>query len=162
MTSQRQLPARSTSGNLLRFKWAAFSAVVVFVVLYSLDVWLSHHGWRHELRFFDNFLLAGLVFVLAISQQIRHERELQRHRKTMATIADMNHHTRNALQVIVNRSAQSIADAQAIEDIRQAVARIDWCLREVLPNTEEPVSAKRPVGNSGQVRPAARSQAGPA
>ncbi len=132
---------------------------MVFVALYSLDLWLSHHGWRHEVRFLDNFLLAALVFVLAVTQQIRHERELARHRKTISTIAEMNHHTRNALQVIVNRSSQSIADSQAVEDIRQAVARIDWCLREVLPNTQEPVPGKRPVASS-ETKPAVRSQAG--
>ncbi len=160
MTSEAQVSPPKHS--LLRFKWAAFSAVIVFAALYSLDAWLSHHGWRRELRFVDNFLLAGLVFVLGVTEQIRHERELQRHRKTISTIADMNHHTRNALQVIVNRSSQSIADSQAIEDIRQAVARIDWCLREVLPNTEEPAPGKRPVAASSSAKAAARSQAGPA
>lgn len=55
----------------------------------------------------------------------------------MGVIADMNHHTRNALQVIVSRSVLSIADSAAIGDIQQAVRRIDWCLREILPNAEE-------------------------
>ncbi len=161
MTTQPQASGSSGTKSLLRFKWAAFSAVAVFVALYWLDLWFSHHGWRREVRFLDNFLVAALVLLLAITQQIRHERELARHRKTISAIAEINHHTRNALQIIVNRSSQSIADTQAIEDVRQAVSRIDWCLREVLPNTQEPTPGKRPVaGAEKQAR--VRSQAGQA
>lgn len=60
----------------------------------------------------------------------------------MGIIADMNHHTRNALQVIVSRSVLSMADSAAIEDIRQAVGRIDWCLREILPGADETTALK--------------------
>jgi hypothetical protein len=162
MTPSSQSVGLPSRKNLLRFKWAAFSAAVVFATLYWLDAWLSHHGWRRELRFGDNLLLAALVFVLFVTQQLRHERELERHRLAIATIAEMNHHIRNALQVIVNRSAQTIADAQAIEDIRQAVARIDWCLREVLPGAGEPFPGKRPVSDAGNTQPTAKSRARPA
>ena len=62
---------------------------------------------------------------------------MRRQRQLMTIIADMNHHTRNALQVIVSRSTQSIPDPTAIDDIRQAVRRIDWCLREILPGADE-------------------------
>jgi hypothetical protein len=118
----------------LRFKGAAFSAVVVFVAVYWIDVWFAHHGLRPEATLLDDCLLGALAFVLGVTQQLRHDRELERHRQVMGMIADMNHHTRNALQVIVSRSVLSMADAKAVEDIRQAVGRIDWCLREILPN----------------------------
>jgi hypothetical protein len=159
MTPEANRSAASASKEFLRFKWAAFSAVIVFSALYGIDGWFGRHGWRRELTFLDNFLLAGVVFVLAVTQQIRHERELQRHRKIIETIAETNHHTRNALQVIVNRSAQTIADSGAIEGIRQAVNRIDWCLREVLPHAGEPISGKRPVTTAGPPKRPARSQA---
>jgi hypothetical protein len=42
----------------------------------------------------------------------------------------MNHHIRNALQVIVYPSPSAEEAAQRIGD---AIARIDWALREVLP-----------------------------
>lgn len=129
--------AQSLLATGLRFKWAVFSAVVIFVAVYWIDAWLAHHGLRRDATLLDNFLLSGLVLALGIAQQLRHERQLQRHRQLMAVIADMNHHTRNALQVIVSRSALSIADSEAIGDIQQAVRRIDWCLREVLPNADE-------------------------
>ncbi len=126
----------------LRFKWAAFSAIVVFAAVYWVDAWFVRHGLRRDAPLVDNFLLSGLVFALGIAQQLRHERQLKRHRQLMGIIADMNHHTRNALQVIVSRSVLSMADSNAVEDIRQAVRRIDWCLREVLPNADETAARK--------------------
>jgi len=128
----------------LRFKWAAFSAMLIFVAVYWIDAWLSHHGLRRDATLLDNCLLSALVLALGIAEQLRHERQLKRHRQLMGIIADMNHHTRNALQVIVSRSVLSMADSNAIEDISQAVGRIDWCLREVLPNADE-AAPKRPT-----------------
>jgi hypothetical protein len=128
---------RGSLAGVLRFKWAAFSAIVIFIGVYWIDAWFFRHGLRRDATLLDNFLLSGLVLALGIAQQLRHERELKRHRQLMGVIADMNHHTRNALQVIVSRSVLSIADSAAIGDIQQAVRRIDWCLREVLPNAEE-------------------------
>jgi len=132
----------------LRFKWAAFSAVVVFVAVYWLDAWFVRHGLRRDAPLVDNILLSGLVLALGIAQQLRHERQLKRHRQLMGIIAEMNHHTRNALQVIVSRSVLSMADSSALEDIRQAVRRIDWCLREVLPNADETEARKPSVPES--------------
>jgi len=140
--------ARGWPAGVLRFKWAAFSAVVVFAAMYWIDAWLARHGLRPEATFLDNFLLSGLVLALGIAQQLRYERQLKRHHLLMGIIADMNHHTRNALQVIVSRSFQSINDSKAIEEIRQAVQRIDWCLREILPNAGEPMPRKPPAAQS--------------
>jgi len=136
--------ARGPLAAVLRFKWAVFSAVVIFAAVYWIDAWLAHHGLRRDATLLDNFLLSGLVLALGIGQQLRHERQLERHRQLMSLIADMNHHTRNALQVIVSRSALSIADSAAIGDIQQAVRRIDWCLREVLPNANQTVVKQPP------------------
>jgi signal transduction histidine kinase len=140
---------RSPLATVLRFKWALFSAVVIFVAVYWIDAVLAHHGLRRDATLLDNLLLSGLVLALGIAQQLRHERQLKRHRQLMSLIADMNHHTRNALQVIVSRSALSIADSEAIADIQQAVRRIDWCLREILPNAGEASAGQSPQSESG-------------
>jgi hypothetical protein len=44
----------------------------------------------------------------------------------------MNHHVRNALQVIVD-SVYVHGHAQQIEEIADSVKRINWALREILP-----------------------------
>jgi len=141
--------ARSPLAAGLRFKWAVFSAAVIFAAVYWIDALLAHHGLRRDATLLDNVLLSGLVLALGIAQQLRHQRQLERHRQLMSVIADMNHHTRNALQVIVSRSALSIADSDAVGDIQQAVRRIDWCLREVLPNANE--TAVKPPPESGPI-----------
>ena len=125
-----------------RFKWAACSAIVTFAAVYWIDVWMVHHGLRRDATLLDDFLLSSLVLGLGIAQQLRHERQLERQRQLVGVIADMNHYTRNALQVIVSRSALSIADSAAVEDIQRAVQRIDWCLREILPDAEGPKARK--------------------
>ena len=153
-------PERGTGllDRALRFKWAAFSAIVIFAAVYWVDAWFSHHGLRREVPLLDNFLLSGLVFALGIAQQLRHERELARHRQLMSIVAEMNHHTRNALQVIVSRSMLSMADSSAVDDIRQAVARIDWCLREVLPNADANTARSLPSPPARHSQPLARSR----
>jgi hypothetical protein len=115
---------------------------VIFVAVYWIDAWFAHHGLRPEATLLDDCLLSALAFVLGVTQQLRHDRELERHRQFMGMIADMNHHTRNALQVIVSRSVLSMADSNAVEDIRQAVKRIDWCLREILPNADATTTSR--------------------
>jgi len=146
MVSSPPTPARTPRHPLaaaLRFKWAAFSAAVIFAAVYWIDAWLFRHGLRRDAALLDNFLLSAVVFALGVLQQLRHERALRRHLHLMSIVADMNHHIRNALQVILSHSVLSMVDAHAIADIQQAIGRIDWCLREILPNADETI-ARRP------------------
>ena len=74
-------------------------------------------------------LAAGLL-VFAYEQK-RHNAMLKR----IQVIADMNHHVRNALQTITfSRYAEN---AQQIELIDESAKRIQWALRELLPQTHE-------------------------
>jgi hypothetical protein len=50
----------------------------------------------------------------------------------------MNHHVRNSLQVI--SFAASVPQQEALEaEIRDAVERIEWALREVLPGQRQDI-----------------------
>jgi signal transduction histidine kinase len=140
MTLDNGIIPRNTARRsplLFRFAWALGSAAVTFLAVFVLDWIFARYGLRREETLIDNCLLSALVFGLVLGQQLRHERELERNRKVLAVIADMNHHTRNALQVIVGRSSLSMADSTAIAEIRDAVKRIEWSLREVLPTVSE-------------------------
>jgi two-component sensor histidine kinase len=53
-------------------------------------------------------------------------------RQRLEVIAEMNHHVRNALQVI-SLSTYSSADQKQLAAIKESVNRIQWALREVLP-----------------------------
>jgi hypothetical protein len=80
-------------------------------------------------------LFAGGLFY-QMAREERANRELVRAR--MKTIAELNHHIRNALQVIKFLGAQqrSSLDAVQLQLINDSVDRIEWALREVLPRYE--------------------------
>jgi hypothetical protein len=63
------------------------------------------------------------------------------HRSALAraeVTADMNHHIRNALQVIIFQCRQCNMPEPALQQISESLQRVDWALREVLPR-EHPV-----------------------
>jgi hypothetical protein len=80
-------------------------------------------------------LFAGVLFYQIVREEKVH-RELMRAR--MKTIAELNHHIRNALQVIKFWGAQHrpALDAMQLQLIDDSVDRIEWALREVLPRYE--------------------------
>jgi hypothetical protein len=84
----------------------------------------------------------GLFYHIAREEKV--QRELMRAR--MKTIAELNHHIRNALQVIKFWGAQHrpALDSKQIQLINDSVDRIEWALREVLPKYEVE-AAKIPV-----------------
>jgi len=73
-------------------------------------------------------IVAGFLFY-SLTNNERLRRKFVRER--LRTIAEMNHHIRNSLQVITYATA---ADTDgSVELIRDSVERIEWALREVLP-----------------------------
>ncbi len=77
--------------------------------------------------------LTGLAVGLLYLQLSRIERERRvQVQQQLRTIAEMNHHIRNALQIIAYASATT-DKTQSVELISQSVERIEWALREVLP-----------------------------
>ena len=74
--------------------------------------------------------LAGLLLFKVLADARRRHREMLRH---METIAEMNHHIRNALQVIAYHNVSHPSSGQAVEQVGAAVERIEWALREILP-----------------------------
>jgi hypothetical protein len=89
-------------------------------------------------------VVSGLVLGTMIFVVLHYfDRAKAQHRQQLRIIADMNHHVRNALQVIQCRVV--VADGAAIRDIDEAVKRIDWALREVLPgHAAETVTDEKP------------------
>jgi hypothetical protein len=84
--------------------------------------------------------LTGLAVGLLYLQLSRIERERRAQvQQQLRTIAEMNHHIRNALQIIAYASVTT-DKTKSVELISQSVERIEWALREVLPGhvTREP------------------------
>ena len=98
---------------------------------------------------------AGLA-LLAWERELEARRELHRRRYHENLISHLNHHVRNALQLIVNRAELDVHSARELGDIQNAVKRIDWALREILSrvtSTTIPNSAGNPFVAAANTAP---------
>ena len=111
-------------------------AVVVSLIGVVLDRLLLKEGLpRLDMIIFSN----GLTGLFAGGLFWQMAREAKAHRdlvaERMKTIAELNHHIRNSLQVIKFLGGQQRAglDGMQLQLINESVDRIEWALREVLP-----------------------------
>lgn len=97
------------------------------------DRLLLHEGVpRYDLLAISN-TLTGMVAGGFFWEAMRRDRERRDFvRERLRTISEMNHHIRNALQVISFYSYRD-QDDKAVAVLKQAVNRIEWALNEVLP-----------------------------
>ena len=129
-----------------KYVFALSSGVAMFVAVYLIDAFLARVGLHAETTYLDDALLAIFVAGLVFFLQWQHERELRRQQQCAVIIDTMNHHIRNALQVIVYRANLDGQSDQQLNDITRAVERIDWALREILPSINAADQARS--GNS--------------
>jgi signal transduction histidine kinase len=81
--------------------------------------------------------LTGCVAGILLLQIIRRERERRAViRERLQIVSEMNHHIRNALQVI-SFFVSKEQDQKTVEMVRSSVDRIQWALKEVLPGGHE-------------------------
>lgn len=104
---------------------------------------------RFDLLLISNAMVGGVAAVLVIAWTVQQRQRASFVSSRMRVIAEMNHHIRNALQVI-QFSTRNQKDDDEVRAMREAVQRITWALREVLPQMlnaedESPVAdAKQP------------------
>ena len=112
---------------------AVLVVVAVSIVGHVFDRLLLHEGVpRYDLLAISN-TLTGIVAGAFFWEAMRRDRERREFvRERLKTISEMNHHIRNALQVISLYSYRD-QDEQAVDVLNQAVNRIEWALNEVLP-----------------------------
>lgn len=110
--------------------------VIVSLIGIILDSMLVKEGLpRLDMMIFSNGLtglFAGGLF-WQMAREAKASRDLVAER--MKTIAELNHHIRNSLQVIKFLGGQKRTglDAVQLQLINDSVDRIEWALREVLP-----------------------------
>jgi len=104
-------------------------AVIVAAFLFLADQISAHYGFKVWEQVLD-IVCAGIIVGLLI---YRYERKRSKYlNERLKTIELMNHHVRNALNVIVSSVYVHGYDKQ-LNEIRVSVHRIDWALREILP-----------------------------
>lgn len=122
----------SYMSNIMRLRVYAIACGLLVLILLTLADQISmHFGLGEWQRFVDDIcggIVAGLLFYLYERSRIKNLNE------KLKTIELMNHHVRNALQVILD-SAYLHGHSQQISHMQESVRRIDWALREILPGT---------------------------
>ncbi len=111
--------------------------VAVFVIGLALDLFLIHQKGLRPLtaaailNAFFGVIAAVLVHRLLAFERDKCNRMLER----LEVVDEMNHHIRNALQVI-SFSAHGGSSESELAEIKKAVTRIQWAVREILPKVE--------------------------
>jgi hypothetical protein len=108
---------------------AVIYGLIVLMFLLLADELSVHYGLGPWHRAFDDLCGALIASVLVYRYEYTRSKHLN---EKLKTIEMMNHHVRNALQVIVD-SVYVHGHAQQIEEIADSVKRINWALREILP-----------------------------
>ncbi len=128
-----------------KYIYPLLTGLGVFATVYLVDAGLASAGLHAEETSLDDALL-GIFAALAIFFLLRQRdtrRELMRQKQYAAIIADLNHHIRNAMTVILYRAELNSHSIPEHQEIRDALDRIDWALREILPRgTESPETAE--------------------
>jgi len=116
---------------------AAITLVLITGVGFLFDRVLFAEGIpRWGVVLLSNSAAGGLAAMVVM---LLEERSLQRTRiieERLRVVSEMNHHVRNALQVLIFHSAQA-PDEEAVRAMKDSIDRIQWALREVLPNLPE-------------------------
>jgi hypothetical protein len=117
--------------KLRSFAKSLLALIVVSLSSYVLEVRLHRDGVpSYDLILLSNLLVGVVAGVLVCVLSAREQQRQKYVECRLKVIADMNHHIRNALQVISFYSRKG--DKHEV-GIVQAVERIQWALREVLP-----------------------------
>lgn len=99
----------------------------------ALDWALLRHHEGPAITIMASDALAGGVAGVLVYKMLQYGRERRRMvEQRLQTISEMNHHIRNALQVI-SFSAHASKSKNELAEITESVDRIQWALREILP-----------------------------
>ncbi len=116
---------------------AAGVGVFVYAVSMTIDFALYHSGAPPVPMFSISDGLAALIAALFALKVVQHSAERRRAViERLEMIAEMNHHIRNALEVI-QLSAHTTRDEAAIAMVNEAVERVEWALKEILESKEK-------------------------
>ena len=103
--------------------------LLVLTFLVVADQLSAYYGLRESQRVLDDLFGAVIAALLVYRHEYTRSKYLS---EKLKTIEMMNHHVRNALQVIVD-SAYLHGHAEQVKQIQDSAKRIDWALREILP-----------------------------
>ena len=115
-----------------------------------LDILLLRRGMpRLGILLLSNLINGALAGTLLLHLKICQLEKRRVMQDRLSTIADMNHHVRNALAVVAYYGTED-ANATRAQLVSQAVKRIEWALREILPRGRNISEGHPPDDNRSQ------------
>jgi hypothetical protein len=124
------VPAFVTYASIIRR--ALLWALVFLVIGVGGDYLAGRFGLEHDLLYLNDLVSAIVIAALIVIYEYRRRKRIQ---ERLEIIEQMNHHVRNALQLI-SLSPHAHQREENLALIQEAVDRIDWALREVLPGPD--------------------------
>ena len=114
-----------------KYWFTALAALTTFLAAGLIDIIFAHYHLLRDATYLDDVLLAVLAATFVFALERYHQRENQRLIELATLVQDMNHHIRNALQVIVYANLDQ-QDTPLAAGVKESISRIEWALREVL------------------------------
>lgn len=109
------------------------SALFITAVGLLFDRLMLHEGIsRIDILMVSNLLTGIVAAGLFLQIKLRAAEKQRLWEQRLQKLADMNHHVRNALQVLAFYASQT-EDSRAAKLIKESIQRIEWTLIEVLP-----------------------------
>ena len=124
-------------------------AFLVFALGVVSDEFLPRVWPSRLLLFLGDIVIAGIVGWVVLFYENHRRRYLE---ARLQIIGEMNHHVRNALQVL-SYGAMQQQDENTRKAMQESVTRIDWALREILPSDD---STRLPAQRSMERHAASR------
>ena len=107
--------------------------IIVLLTATGLDFLLDKRSQSFLANIDASAVTAAVVASLLFYRMLWYERQRRKAiRQRLETIAEMNHHVRNAIQTIAF-SAHFPQYENAVKAIDESVKRVDWALKEILP-----------------------------
>jgi hypothetical protein len=129
-SSHERMIVRRPATKLLFFLTAAG---LVGSVGLAFDTLLMRGGMpRSGIMLLSNFITGAIAGTLFVHTKIREQENREIVQDRLRKVADMNHHVRNALAVVAFYGTQN-GNTAAAQRVSEAVKRIEWTLREILP-----------------------------
>jgi hypothetical protein len=144
-------------------QWHVLSVLIFVVVVsavgFGFDRLLVREGVPSiRVMLLSNVLTGIVAGVLFLQNRLRAQERQKLLEQRLQKLADMNHHVRNALQV-VSFYRHQISDPEAGRLLQESIRRIEWTLEEVLPrgwNINSMPMDSRPVAAEQQPGPESR------
>lgn len=119
---------------LLVLAIAAIASTIEYLLHIAIVTFVPHEGFG---RLLDSLSIGIVIAIITIIEIKAVQQRRTKVMEDMRVVSELNHHVRNALQVI-SYAARVPETKQQVTIIDESVARIDSTLKELFPTIDKP------------------------